>query len=66
MTRRELRRSLHEAGKVRPMVLEIEAGVACVRPKGLRKRVYLDAAAIWQAGVRAEVEAARRAKRRRP
>lgn len=63
MTKRELRAQLFEKGKLRTMVLEVDGGTVCVRPKGLRKRVYLDAAALWQAGVKAEVEAERRQKR---
>ena len=65
MTKRELRDSVFELGKNRPMVIEIEGGVAVVRPKGCRTRIPINAAALWQRGVKAQVEAERRAKSKR-
>ncbi len=66
MIQRELRQHLFTSGSNRPMLIEIEGGVVTVRPKGVRNaRVPVNAVAIWQAGVKAQVDEQRRGKRRR-
>jgi hypothetical protein len=65
MTRRVLRSEVFEAGKHRPMILEIENGVACVRPKGCRTRIYINAAAVWQKGIKQMVDEQKKKSRRK-
>lgn len=68
MTRRELRETIHTAGRHRPLILEISGGVAYVRPKGLHAstaRVPLSVGAAWSRAMRAAVESTRAARRRK-
>lgn len=63
---RETRSTIFECGKVRTMILEWERGLVSVRPKGTRRREYIDIAGCWQRAVKARVwEEKRKAKRPR-